>query len=502
MILGDKHVRPAERPARILVVDDDRRVLELLDLALSAHGFQVLTALDGEDALRQALEERPDLVVLDVRLPRKGGLDVCEALRRDPEDGAVPIILVSASAETETRIQGFARGADDYLGKPFSPKELIARVKRLLARSTEARDSRRRAVQLERELTRAQDDLRRAHHETRREQRMREMAFELGRELHGTLDLDQAAARFLFAAQTRLGSGMVTLLAQERPLGSLIPLAVRGDGFERVGGIEVARDGELMALLEGLARPVLRRDLERFPELAAEMPQLIASGIALVAPLRGWRGLEGLLLADERLDGAEFEAAQLEITGGLCEIAAGALRNARLACEQVERALGLCGPAKSRRARALRSEAAMIAGRAARASSLPPRQRALLSHAIRLGPWGLSDQGRRALAALGAEDPTGRIADLVAMLERAVGCGLAPDDTLPDERRAMLLLAIALRHADERAGGLGLEPALLAAMGRSEEALDPATRQALMQALREWLDVADAPGDLTPLRRP
>src|SRR6266540_431884 len=101
--------RPAERPPRILVVDDDRRVLELLDLALTAHGFQVLTALDGEEAMKQALDERPDLVVLDVRLPRKGGLDVCEALRRDPEDGTVPIILVSASGETETRLQGFAR---------------------------------------------------------------------------------------------------------------------------------------------------------------------------------------------------------------------------------------------------------------------------------------------------------------------------------------------------------------------------------------------------------
>ena len=492
MILGDKQVRPAERPPRILVVDDDRRVLELLDLALSAHGFQVVTALDGEDAIRQALDQRPDLVVLDVRLPRKGGLDVCEALRRDPEDGTVPIILVSASSETETRIQGFARGADDYLGKPFSPKELIARVKRLLARSTEARDSRRRAVQLERELSRAQDDLRRAHHETRREQRMRELAFELGRELHGTLDLDQVAARFLLAAKERLGSGMVTLLAAERPGGSMIPLAVRGDGFERVSGIEVARGGELMTLLEGLARPVLRRDLERFPELAPELPPLIASGVVLAVPLRSARGVEGLLLADERVDGADFEPAQLEVVGGLCEIAAGAVRNSRLACEQVERALALCPPMKSRRARAPRAEATMIAGRAAHASSLPPRHRALLTHAIRLGPWGLSEPGRRALLALGAEDPTGRIADLIRMLTRTIGCGTAPDETLPDDRRAMLLLAIALRFVEERTAGHAIEPALLGAITASGDALDPATRQALLQALREWLDVAEA----------
>ena len=493
MMMGGKPLRPAERPPRILVVDDDRRVLELLDLALSAHGFQVLTALDGEEALRQALDERPDLVVLDVRLPRKGGLDVCEALRRDPEDGAVPIILVSASAETETRIQGFARGADDYLGKPFSPKELIARVKRLLARSAEARESRRRAVQLERELNRAQDELRRAHHETRREQRMRELAFELGRELHGSLDIDQVAARFLLAAQARIGSGMVALLAPDGITGSLAPLAVRGDGFDRVSGIAVARSGEMMSLLSGLARPVLRRDLERFPELAAEIPALVAAGVALVAPLRGRRGLEGLLLADERVDGAEFEPGQLELTGGLCEIAAGAIHNARLACEQMERALGLCGgPAKGRRAPTLRAEAAAIADRAARASGLPPRQRGLLAHAIRLGAWGLSEPGRRALEALGAEDPTGRIADLQRMLERALGCAAPPDDTLPDDRRAMLLLAIALRHAEQRASGLGLEAALLGAIARAGEAVDPATRQALMLALLGMLEAAES----------
>jgi len=506
MILGGKPLRPAERPPRILVVDDDRRVLELLDLALSAHGFQVLTALDGEEALRQALDERPDLVVLDVRLPRKGGLDVCEALRRDPEDGAVPIILVSASAETETRIQGFARGADDYLGKPFSPKELIARVKRLLARSAEARESRRRALQLERELNRAQDDLRRAHHETRREQRMRELAFELGRELHGSLDIDQVAARFLLAAQARIGSGMVALLVPEGGSGSLAALAVRGDGFERVSGIEVARGGEMMCLLEGLARPVLRRDLERFPELAAEIPALIAAGVALVAPLRGRRGLEGLLLADERVDGAEFDPGQLELTGGLCEIAAGAIHNARLAREQLERALGLCGGApKGRRKLALRAEAAAIAERAARASGLPPRQRGLLAHAVRLGPWALGEPGRRALEALGAEDPTGRIADLQRMLERAIGCATPPDDTLPDDRRALMLLSIALRHVEERGGGLEVEPALLGAIERAGDAIDPATRQALMLALLETLEAAERDArvtDIAPAPRP
>ena len=141
---------------RILVVDDDKRVLELLEIAFSNQGFRVLMASDGDEAIRSAAHDKPDLIVLDVRLPRRSGLDVCELLRRDQPDGGVPIVVVSAAVETETRLQAFARGADDFLPKPFSPKELVARVRRLLARTTEARDARRRVVDLERELGRAQ----------------------------------------------------------------------------------------------------------------------------------------------------------------------------------------------------------------------------------------------------------------------------------------------------------------------------------------------------------
>jgi AmiR/NasT family two-component response regulator len=427
--------------------------------------------------------------VLDVRLPRKGGLDVCEAIRRDPEDGAVPIILVSASAETETRIQGFARGADDYLGKPFSPKELIARVKRLLARSAEAREVRRRAQQLERDLTRAQDELRRAHGETRREQRMRELAFELGRELHGSLDIDQVAARFLLAAQSRLGTGMVALLAPEGGSGSLAPLAVRGDGFERLSGIEVARGGELMRLLEGLARPVLRRDLDRFPELAAEIQPLIAAGMALVAPLRGGHGLEGLLLADERMDGAEFDGAPARDRGRpVRDRGRRAPQRARGVRADGARALAVrraaprpAHPCAARGGRCDRGPR----GTRVRAPAAPARAARARGAARAVA---LSEPGRRALEALGAEDPTGRIADLKRMLERAIGRATAPDDTLPDDRRALLLLSIALRHVDERAAGLAVERALLSTIAWTGDALDAATHRALTIALRERLE--------------
>jgi len=157
-------MRQAPSPL-VLVADDDPRILELLQLAFTNEHFRVITAADGDEAIRRALAERPDLVVLDVRMPRKNGFEVCDWLRHDPEDPQVPILFVSAAGDTDVRIEGLARGGDDFLAKPFSPRELVARSRRLLARAGEARAHQRRATALERDLGHAQDETRRAHGE-------------------------------------------------------------------------------------------------------------------------------------------------------------------------------------------------------------------------------------------------------------------------------------------------------------------------------------------------
>ena len=119
----------------MLIAEDDARVLRTAADRVHPEHFRVVTARDGDEAIRRAIAERPDLVVLDVQMPRKNGFEVCDWLRHDPEDPQVPIVFVSASADTEVRIEGLARGADDFLSKPFSPRELVARGRRLLARS-------------------------------------------------------------------------------------------------------------------------------------------------------------------------------------------------------------------------------------------------------------------------------------------------------------------------------------------------------------------------------
>ena len=118
--------------ATILVVEDEARIVQLVRDYLEHGGFTVLVASDGPSALRSARTGRPDLVVLDLGLPGLDGLDVARALRRE---GEVPIIMLTARTEESDKLVGLELGADDYLTKPFSPKELVARVRAVLRRA-------------------------------------------------------------------------------------------------------------------------------------------------------------------------------------------------------------------------------------------------------------------------------------------------------------------------------------------------------------------------------
>lgn len=115
-----------------LVVEDDPHVLSLISDALAAEGFTVVTAADGMAALRRAREHDPDLVILDIGLPGLDGLDVCRTLRKQ---SSAPVVFVSARGDEVDRIVGLEVGADDYMTKPFSPRELVARVRAILRRA-------------------------------------------------------------------------------------------------------------------------------------------------------------------------------------------------------------------------------------------------------------------------------------------------------------------------------------------------------------------------------
>ena len=123
---------------KILVVDDEPEAVELVEFNLKKAGFDVITAADGAQAIRQARSGQPDLIVLDIMLPELDGLEVCKMLRRDPAAAGIPIIMLTAKAAEIDRIVGLELGADDYVTKPFSPRELVLRVNKVLQRGQPA----------------------------------------------------------------------------------------------------------------------------------------------------------------------------------------------------------------------------------------------------------------------------------------------------------------------------------------------------------------------------
>ena len=117
---------------KILIIEDEKELISGLKLNLNFEGYDVIWALDGEEGLNKALKEAPDLILLDIMLPKKDGLDVCRDLRR--QNVTIPIIMLTAKSEEVDKVVGLEIGADDYITKPFSVKELLARVKAHLRR--------------------------------------------------------------------------------------------------------------------------------------------------------------------------------------------------------------------------------------------------------------------------------------------------------------------------------------------------------------------------------
>jgi phosphate regulon transcriptional regulator PhoB len=127
------------------MVDDEKDIVDLVAYNLEKEGYETLKALDGEKALQLVRTKTPDLVVLDLMLPGIQGLEVCKRIRKDPETASIPIIMLTAKGAEIDKIVGLEVGADDYITKPFSVKELLARIKAVLRRS----EARRAAVQAE-----------------------------------------------------------------------------------------------------------------------------------------------------------------------------------------------------------------------------------------------------------------------------------------------------------------------------------------------------------------
>ena len=122
---------------KILIVEDDRDIVEMVEYNLREEGYATVSALNGEDGVNSARKERPDLIILDIMLPVMDGFEVCRALKSDEATARIPIIILSAKSQETDKVVGLELGADDYVTKPFSPRELIARIRAIMRRGAE-----------------------------------------------------------------------------------------------------------------------------------------------------------------------------------------------------------------------------------------------------------------------------------------------------------------------------------------------------------------------------
>lgn len=121
---------------RILVVDDEKDLVNLVRYNLEKEGFEVYSAYDGSSVLEKVWNHRPDLIILDLMLPDRSGYDICKEIKADRAISHIPVVMLTARSSEQNRVTGFESGAEDYVIKPFSPKELVLRVKAILARTT------------------------------------------------------------------------------------------------------------------------------------------------------------------------------------------------------------------------------------------------------------------------------------------------------------------------------------------------------------------------------
>ena len=124
---------------KILVVDDEVYIVHILDFSLGMEGYEVVTALDGEQAIEKANAEHPDLIVLDIMMPKLDGYETCKRLKADDATRSIPVILLSAKGRNIDQKIGFEVGADDYITKPFSPRKLVERINAILGQANAQR---------------------------------------------------------------------------------------------------------------------------------------------------------------------------------------------------------------------------------------------------------------------------------------------------------------------------------------------------------------------------
>jgi len=319
---------PEGRVPSVLVVDDDPRVVELLQITLGGRGYRVLCAGDGEEALQKIHADRPDFVVLDVRLPKKNGYDVCEAIRKDARYRSLPVILISGNTTTESRLQGLRAGADDYLTKPFSPRELLLKMQRILDRNRDRDVLALKTEVLEEEVRRQRDRLRELREDYQDHLNRLGAIIEKIQELNRHRPISEIVNQMVLTAVGILDfEGAALLLLED---GVLRPAVQRGLRLQDPATLVIDPKSPAALLLGGTSHAAAVEDLALRPECQREAGLFSAAGLVWSVGVSVEGRLRGILCVGERSDRQPCDRFDLRLVEALASSVGTALANAEV----------------------------------------------------------------------------------------------------------------------------------------------------------------------------
>jgi putative nucleotidyltransferase with HDIG domain len=332
---------PAQ-PPRVLVVDDDREIREVLRITLESEGYRVECVEDGEEGLLAIDREPPAIVILDARLPGRDGFEICRTIKAKDGQAEIPIIMVSANSEEESRVRGLKAGAADFLAKPFYPRELLTKVFRALQAAVEQHRLTERTSVLEEMTERQRLNLDRTERQLKKQVFSAQTLMSMCHELTGSLKPEDLLNTFMLMALGQLGASSVCLLLPtDNSESVLIPRARKGVRDGALVGTCINATDELGRYLCDRNRPAEIEWLVRRPGLRRPLEPFYEAGFVVIDPVMVKDKLSLVVLLGGRVNGQPYESVDLELLSSLSRTAGIALENANLFRELQETCLGI-----------------------------------------------------------------------------------------------------------------------------------------------------------------
>ncbi len=314
----------------ILVVDDDPKVLEILEKTLKNKGHQVEVARDAEEALGHYKVRIPDMVVLDIVLPDMDGRDLLKIMRSVPGVDDIPALFVSANSDPETMVNALDCGGDDFLVKPFSLQEFNAKVHKVLGSYESTRALAERADELESEVSEKRASNKQINRKLKRQLIAMRTLFNVSQDLNRRLDLDEMINGLALTLVGELQTSAVALFTIKRERDGCFCLqGVKGLDRDRISDLTLKTDSEFAQWLMSDPRPqklVRRKD----QKLLQTLPDERLAVFEYVTPIMAKQKLKGMVFVGPRLSDREFTSSELDMLQSICNSAGIGLDNARL----------------------------------------------------------------------------------------------------------------------------------------------------------------------------